>query len=54
VLYYKANGRKEIKHMSPLGIPLGRSGGSGTASSGVSEGKISEEGERRSEGGIAM
>lgn len=42
VLYYKANGRKEIKHAPHAGLPIG------SGSSGVSEGKASSEAERSS------
>jgi WD repeat-containing protein 48 len=43
VLYYKANGRKEIKHAPQVGLSPG------PGSSGVSEGKASSEGERSSQ-----
>ncbi|KAL5389641.1 hypothetical protein PMIN06_004762 [Paraphaeosphaeria minitans] len=43
VLYYKANGRKEIKHAPHAGLPIG------PGSSGVSEGKASSEAERSSQ-----
>lgn len=42
VLYYKANGRKEIKHAPHAGLAPG------PGSSGVSEGKPSSEAERSS------
>ena len=51
VLYYKANGRKEIKPLlPPLGGIGGGAGGSSLmpGSSGVSEGKTSSEAERNS------
>lgn len=43
VLYYKANGRKEIKHAPHAGLPPG------PFSSGVSEGKASSDGGRSSQ-----
>lgn len=49
VLYYKANGRKEIKHAPQASLAPGPGTGTGTGSSGVSEGKASSEGGRSSQ-----